>query len=252
MASAIAAARQQINDVGADGDLDGARAARRDRPRRRLDRRPDRAARRQAIYPPKLHGEPIDRSPARCWTCSSRAGRGSCGWSARPARARARSPARSPTGCGRGAAGAIETRHGEPFYGYAEMSGGPSSDEFTFRYEYVPDKRPPRRRPADPRRLRGGDGARLGGDDRRGQHDPRRRAAVAQRHARRPPLALPARGGPHRRPPAPGFAVLIAYNPGPRRAPATSPTPGTRASRPPSRSPATGRRWSSSAPAKSS
>ena len=30
---------------------------------------------------------------------------------------------------------AIERRRGEPFYGYAEMSGGPSSDEFTFRYE---------------------------------------------------------------------------------------------------------------------
>src|SRR5204862_2196843 len=32
---------------------------------------------------------------------------------------------------------------GEPFYGYAEMSGGPSSDEFTFRYEYVPDSEHP-------------------------------------------------------------------------------------------------------------
>jgi hypothetical protein len=25
---------------------------------------------------------------------------------------------------------AVETRRGEPFYGFAEMSGGPSSDEF--------------------------------------------------------------------------------------------------------------------------
>src|SRR3954451_4084495 len=36
----------------------------------------------------------------------------------------------------------VEPRHGEPFYGYVEMSGGPSSDEFTFKYEYVPDADP--------------------------------------------------------------------------------------------------------------
>jgi len=34
-------------------------------------------------------------------------------------------------------------RRGEPFYGYVEMSGGPSSDEFTFKYEYVPDNDSP-------------------------------------------------------------------------------------------------------------
>ena len=109
---------------------------------------------------------------------------------------------------------AVETRHGEPFYGYVEMSGGPSSDEFTFSYEYVPDSRAPRRRAAHPRRVRRGDAARLGGDDRRGQHDPRRRAARPQRarstagcRCTCPPRAAPSS-------PAPGFAVLIAYNPG--------------------------------------
>jgi hypothetical protein len=33
----------------------------------------------------------------------------------------------------------VTDRHGAPFYGFVEMSGGPSSDEFTFKYEYVPD-----------------------------------------------------------------------------------------------------------------
>jgi MoxR-like ATPase len=33
----------------------------------------------------------------------------------------------------------VETRDGEPFYGLHEMSGGPSSDELTFKYEFVPD-----------------------------------------------------------------------------------------------------------------
>ena len=61
MASAIAAARQRINDVGADGDLDGATA------RGEIDLDVDAIADPielpdgKVIYPPKLHGEPIDR-----------------------------------------------------------------------------------------------------------------------------------------------------------------------------------------------
>ena len=91
------------------------------------------------IYPPKLHGEPIDRiacalldmqqpSRSRFLRLIGPPGTGK----SQIARAIAY---RLWTQRGR----AIETRHGEPFYGYAEMSGGPSSDEFTFRYEYVPD-----------------------------------------------------------------------------------------------------------------
>src|SRR4051812_43518497 len=33
---------------------------------------------------------------------------------------------------------AVEDRHGAPFYGYVEMQPGPSSDEFFFRHEWVP------------------------------------------------------------------------------------------------------------------
>jgi hypothetical protein len=33
---------------------------------------------------------------------------------------------------------AVESRHGNPFYGFVEMQPGPSSDEFFFRYDYVP------------------------------------------------------------------------------------------------------------------
>ena len=237
MASAIAAARQQINDVGADGDLDGARAPRRDRPRRRRRRRPDRAARRQArstrpsctasrstrlacalldMQQPEPVEVPAPDRPAR--------------HGQEPDRARDRA-----TGCGPQRGRAIETRRGEPFYGFVEMSGGPSSDEFTFRYEYVPDSRAPRRRAADPgsafvEAMR----ARLGGDDRRGQHDPRRRAArrSTARSTAGSALYLPAEGRDRDRR-ARASRVLIAYNPGLVGATATSPTPGTRASRPP-------------------
>ena len=61
MASAIAAARQRINDVGADGDLDGAAA------HGEIDLDSESIADSielpdgKAIYPPKLHAEPIDR-----------------------------------------------------------------------------------------------------------------------------------------------------------------------------------------------
>lgn len=33
---------------------------------------------------------------------------------------------------------AVAERHGQPFYGFVEMSPGPSADEFFFRYEYLP------------------------------------------------------------------------------------------------------------------
>jgi hypothetical protein len=49
----------------------------------------------------------------------------------------------------------VETRHGEPVYGFAEMSGGPPSDEFTLRYPSRPrgPSRFPRLRVADVGRL---------------------------------------------------------------------------------------------------
>src|SRR4249919_1296184 len=61
MATAIAAARRQINDVGAEGDLHGAPDA------EVIDLELDGVADAielpdgKVIYPPKLHGEPIDK-----------------------------------------------------------------------------------------------------------------------------------------------------------------------------------------------
>jgi hypothetical protein len=66
-----------------------------------------------------------------------------------PERARDRLPAVDQRGR------AVETRRGEPFYGFAEMSGGRSSDEFTLRYPSRPrgPSRCPRLRVADVGRL---------------------------------------------------------------------------------------------------
>lgn len=34
----------------------------------------------------------------------------------------------------------VTERHGSPFYGFLEIAGGPSSDEFLFKYDYVPQQ----------------------------------------------------------------------------------------------------------------
>jgi hypothetical protein len=107
------------------------------------------------IYPPKLHGEPIDRVACALLDMQQ------------PSRSRFLRLV-GPPGTGTSQSGraiayrlwtqrgrAVETRRGEPFCGFAEMSGGPSSDEFTLRYPSRPrgPSRCPRLRVADVGRL---------------------------------------------------------------------------------------------------
>ena len=213
MASAIAAARQQINAVGADGGLDGAT------PPGEIDLDSDSVADPielpdgKVIYPPKLHGEPIDTiacalldmqqpSRSRFLRLIGPPGTGK----SQIARAIAH---RLWTRRGR----AIETRHGEPFYGYAEMSGGPSSDEFTFRYEYVPDKD----RPGDVRLIPAAfvEAMEQGWVVMIDEVNTIRDVALLSLNGTldgRLSLYLPAEGRTVAA--TPGFAVLIAYNPG--------------------------------------
>ena len=90
------------------------------------------------IYPPLLHGEPVDRiacdlldmdDPAAS-TFLRLIGPPGAGKS-QIARAIAH---RLWTERGR----TVAERHGVPFYGFVEMQPGPSSDEYFFRYDYVP------------------------------------------------------------------------------------------------------------------
>ena len=133
--SAITAALSQIDRVAAEGDL-----------------APDPAAPLELetacdpillpdgkrIYPPCLHGQPIDElalalldmhEPAQS-TFLRLIGPPGAGKS-QIARAIAY---RLWTGRGR----EVADRHGAPFYGFVELQPGPSSDEFFFRYDYVP------------------------------------------------------------------------------------------------------------------
>ena len=90
------------------------------------------------IYPPRLHGRPVDElacalldinQPARSTFLRLTGPPGS--GKSQLARAVAY---RLWTGRGR----PVHDRHGSPFYGFVEITGGPSSDEYLFRHEFVP------------------------------------------------------------------------------------------------------------------
>lgn len=140
--SAITAAREQIAAVGADAELGPADLAGVDLALDGLATAielPDG----KTIYPPKLHGAPIDQLACELLDMQD--------------------PAQSkflrligPPGTGKSQLArsvahrlwhqrgrAVTQRHDQPFYGFVEMTGGPSSDEFTFKYEFVPDPQRP-------------------------------------------------------------------------------------------------------------
>ena len=88
------------------------------------------------IYPPLLHGEPVDGLACALLDMDDPAAL-DVPAADRPAR-RGQEPDRArdrATGCGPSAAATVEDRHGAPFYGFVEMQPGPSSDEFFFRHD---------------------------------------------------------------------------------------------------------------------
>jgi hypothetical protein len=135
--SAIDAALNQIDEVAADGDLTPARRAG-ERLELETPAEPILLPDGKRIYPPLLHGEPIDRVACALLDMHD------------PAESRFLRLI-GPPGCGKSQIAraiayrlwtdrgqAVEQRHGAPFYGYVEIIGGPSSDEYLFRHEFVP------------------------------------------------------------------------------------------------------------------
>ena len=134
--SAIHAALNTIDQVAQDGDL----TAERPSEPLALDALSDPVVLPDGkrIYPPRLHGRPVhelacalldinhpDRSTFLRLTGPPGSGKSQL------ARAVAY---RLWTGRGR----PVQQLHGSPFYGFVEITGGPSSDEYLFRHEFVP------------------------------------------------------------------------------------------------------------------
>ena len=134
--SAITAALSQIDRVAAEGDLVPDPAAPLEL---ETAGEPILLPDGKRIYPPCLHGQPIDELALRA---------------ARHATTRPQSTFLrliGPPGAGKsqiaraiayrlwtGRGREVADRHGAPFYGFVELQPGPSSDEFFFRYDYVP------------------------------------------------------------------------------------------------------------------
>ena len=211
--SAITAALTQIDEVAADGDLVPDPAAPLEL---ETAGEPILLPDGKRIYPPSLHGQPVDELAVALLDMDDPAQSSFLRLIGPPGAGKSQIARAIAYRLWTGRGHEVADRHGAPFYGFVELQPGPSSDEFFFRYDYVPVAGVRRAGEAGRLGVRAGDARGVGRDDRRGQHRPRRRAAVDQRHPRRAALAV-SRRDRRDRVAQPGFAVLLAYNPGPRR-----------------------------------
>ena len=195
--SAINAALDQIDRVAEEGDLTAARHAGGPLELETLAE-PILLPDGKRIYPPRLHGQPIDELACALLDMEN--------------------PAEStflrltgPPGSGKSQ---IARAVALPAVASARPRGADQARRPVLRVRRARRRALERRVPVPPRvrarrrrrrhraarrlGVRAGDARRVGGDDRRGQHDPRRRAAVDQRVPRRPPEPVPARDRPDR------------------------------------------------------
>jgi hypothetical protein len=140
MASSVAAATQRIDETGAEGDLAG--VEREGLPDVDADdagpevQMPDGSV----IYMPRVFGERVDditlnlldfKDPARSLFVR---------FTGLPGTGKSRIARAVALAAWERRGRKVQKRDGQPFYGFVEMSGGPSSDEHTFRHEYTPAK----------------------------------------------------------------------------------------------------------------
>ena len=135
--SAINAALDQIDRVAEEGDLACARGAGEPIELDVLDE-PILLPDGKRIYPPRLHGQPIDELACALLDMENPAESTFLRLTGPPGSGKSQLARCIAYRLWQARGRDVECRCGVPFYGFVEMSGGPSSDEYLFRHEFVP------------------------------------------------------------------------------------------------------------------
>ena len=134
--SAIDAALSTIDQVASEGDLAPERPA----DLLELDplTEPIVLPDGKRIYPPRLHGEPIDELACSLIDVADPAESSFLRLIGPPGSGKSQIARAVAYRLWQARGREVEDRHGVPFYGFVEITGGPSSDEYLFRHEFVP------------------------------------------------------------------------------------------------------------------
>ena len=134
--SAIDAALSTIDRVASEGDLAP------ERPDNTLEldslTEPIMLPDGKRIYPPRLHGEPIDELACALIDTDRPAESTFLRLIGPPGSGKSQIARAIAHRLWRERGQEVEDRQGVPFYGFVEITGGPSSDEYLFRHEFVP------------------------------------------------------------------------------------------------------------------
>ena len=134
--SAIDTALSTIDQVASEGDLAPARLA--DLLELGSLTEPIVLPDGKRIYPPRLHGEPIDELACALIDTDRPAESTFLRLIGPPGSGKSQIARAVAYRLWRNRSREVEGRHGVPFYGFVEITGGPSSDEYLFRHEFVP------------------------------------------------------------------------------------------------------------------